>query len=181
MSQLRPVWLLIIAAAASLAGFLATVVMASAGLSSPVLPMHSAITLSAVGLIVLGLGIVVFRDQRLVQQSQQQRGRQPRRRRSSRKLHPLQAVRVVAAGQACAYAGALIAGWHGGVTLDLAPAAGMSTPNVSSSLVMMIGGLLWVIIGFVVESLCRLPPDQGDQYEEGDFDEEDGTEPNVAF
>jgi len=182
VSQLRPIWLLIIAAGAGLTGFLATVLMASAGISSPVLPMYSAITLGAVGLIVLCLGIVVWRDQRMIQQSQQhKRDRKPRRRRSSRKLHPLQAVRVVAAGQACAYAGALIAGWHGGVILDLAPAAGMSTPNVASSLVMMIGGLLWVIIGFVVESLCRLPPDQGDEYQEHDFDEEDGTEPNAAF
>lgn len=183
MSQLRAVWLLIIAAGAGLAGFLATVIMASAGYSSPVLPMYSAITLSAVGLMVLCLGIVVWRDQRLVQQSaQDRRRRQPHRRpRSPRKLHPLQAVRVVAAGQACAYAGALIAGWHAGVILDLAPAAGMDTPNVASSLVMMIGGLLWVIIGFVVESLCRLPPDQGEGYQEGDFDQEDGTEPNAAF
>lgn len=194
MSQLRPIWLLIILVAASLAGFLATISMAAAGYSSPVLPMSSAITLSAVGLIVLSLGIVVWRDQRAIRQADQQnrdrarrgdrRGRSPSRTGSpgkGRRLHPLQAVRVVAAGQACAYAGALIAGWHAGIILDLAPSAGMSTPNVSSSLVMMIGGLVWVIIGFVVEGLCRLPPDQGESLQDGELDQDDGTEPHAAF
>lgn len=191
MSQLRPIWLLIILVAASLVGFLATLSMAAAGYSSPVLPMSSAITLTAVGLIVLSLGIVVWRDQRHIQQANQQNN-QDRDRRGGRRnhtgspgqgrrLHPLQAVRVVAAGQACAYAGALIAGWHAGIILDLAPAAGMNTPNVSSSLVMMIGGLLWVIIGFVVEALCRLPPDQGENLQDGELDQDDGTEPHAAF
>lgn len=190
MSQLRPIWLLIILAAASLAGFIATLSMAAAGYSSPGLPMSSAITLSAVGLIVLSLGIVVWRDQRHIRQADRQNQQQPGRRGSprrtgseskGRRLHPLQAARVVAAGQACAYAGALIAGWHAGVALHLAPAAGMSTPNVSSSLVMMIGGMLWVIIGFVVEALCRLPPEQGENLQDGDLDQDDGTEPHAAF
>lgn len=195
MSQLRPIWLLIILVAASLAGFLATLSMAAAGYSSPVLPMSSAITLGAVGLIVLSLGIVVWRDQRNIQQADQQNSKDRDRRGGDRdgsrsrtgsagkgrRPHPLQAVRVVAAGQACAYAGALIAGWHAGIILDLAPAAGMSTPNVASSLVMMIGGLLWVIIGFVVESLCRLPPDQGEHVQDGQLDQDDGTEPHAAF
>lgn len=191
MSQLRPLWLLIVLVAATLVGLLATMSMTAAGYSSPALPMSSAITLTAVGLIVLSLGLVVWRDQRHLRRteeesrrhrsrpgldSSQRRSPQPRRR-----LHPLQAVRVVAAGQACAYAGALIAGWHVGIILHLAPAAGVSTPNVASSLVMMIGGLLWVIIGFVVESLCRLPPDEGASLQDGEANREDGTEPHAAF
>ena len=111
--------------------------MASAGLSSPVLPMHSAITLSAVGLIVLGLGIVVFRDQRLVAAvpAGARRAATP----SSLvpgSLHRLQAVRVkllqVRPVQAAGCADRRVA--RRVVTLDLAPAAGMSTPNVSSIL-----------------------------------------------
>lgn len=168
MNRLRPGWLLIISASAALSGFLVTVLMVSRGLGSPVLPASSAVTLAGIGVVVLALGIIVWRDQRRIEEAARQRrnaersgkrassaGRKPRR------LHPLQAVRVVAAGQACAYAGALIAGWHAGVLLHLAPAAGLSAPNASSSLVMIIGGLIWVIIGFVVEQLCRIPPDDG--------------------
>ncbi|GAA1802943.1 DUF3180 domain-containing protein [Nesterenkonia flava] len=186
MNQLRPLWLLIIAASAALAGYLATIGMVSAGQSSPVLPLSSAVTLAAVGLIVLVLGIVVGWDQRRLQsaaresQRQKRSGESPSYSRPRRRLHPLQAARVVAAGQACAYAGALIAGWHGGVLLDLGSAAGLRAPNASSALVMMIGGLIWVIIGFVVESLCRIPPEDGGSLGQRDdttrgFDEEPGT------
>lgn len=179
MTPLRPLWLLVIAASAALAGFLAKAVMTGAGYTSPVLPLSSVITLIAVGLIVLGLGLIVWRDQRHLRRAaqEQRRGKNLGSSRPARRLHPLQAVRVVAAGQACAYAGALIAGWHAGVLLDLAPATGMGAPNVSSALVMVIGGMLWVIIGFVVETLCRIPPQDGETPAE---DPEDGTEEGYA-
>lgn len=171
MSQLRPVWLLLIGTSAALACYLATVLMVRAGYTSPVLPLSSGVTLAAVGLIVLILGLVVWRDQRRLAEKTPARGR---------RMHPLQAARVVAAGQACAYAGALIAGWHAGVLMDLAPAAGAGTPNVTAAIVMVTGGMLWVLIGFIVEQLCRVPPDQGgdtpadDENVEG-FDQEPGT------
>ena len=182
MTQLRPLLLLVISVAAALAGYLATVLMAAAGYSSPVLPLSSAITLGAIGLIVLGLGVVVWRDQRRIQDASDKARREhrPDTSRPARRLHPLQAVRVVAAGQACAYAGSLIAGWHAGVLIDLAPAAGAGTPNVTAALVVVIGGMVWVITGFAVEALCRLPPDRGVGPGQTRFDD-NGTEPHAAL
>lgn len=187
MTQMRPLWLLIIVTSAALAGYLGAVVMGSAGYSSPVLPVSSVITLSAVGLVVLGLGLVVWWDQRRIQDAAEKSRTADRRStpqsqksRPGRRLHPLQAARVVAAGQACAYAGALISGWHTGVLIDLAPLTGVGTPNVTAALAVVIGGLLWVIIGFVVETLCRIPPDKGEGPRETRYNE-DGTEPHAAF
>lgn len=157
MSRLRPLWLLIIAGAAALGGLLVTALMATAGFGSPVLPRTSLITLLGIALIILTLGLLVYRDQRRIAQAAEQGLRAPR---TPRRMHPLQAVRVVAAGQAGAYAGALIAGWHLGVLLDLMPAASLTAPTVISSLMMITGGAIWVIIGFVVELLCRIPPDE---------------------
>ncbi|MDZ5078204.1 DUF3180 domain-containing protein [Nesterenkonia sp. HG001] len=182
MTRLQPMWLLIIAAGSALVGFLATVLMVSNGYGSPVLTPVSLITLGGVGLVVLGLGIVVWVDQRRLESDADQArrdadqarrdadttegpavGGQPQRRgpRPGRRLHPLEAARVVVAAQACGYAGAVIAGWHGGALIDLTPAAGLAAPNASAALLMIIGGLAWVIIGFVVEHLCRLPPNRG--------------------
>ncbi|WP_218220928.1 DUF3180 domain-containing protein [Nesterenkonia sp. Act20] len=157
MSRLRPVWLLIICAAAALGGLFATMLMASAGLGSPVLPRTSLITLLGIAAIILTLGLLVYRDQRQIARAAEQGLRAPR---APRRLHPLQAVRVVAAGQAGAYAGALIAGWHAGVLMDLMPSVSLTAPTVISSLLMITGGAIWVIIGFVVELLCRIPPDE---------------------
>ncbi|HIW98630.1 MAG TPA: DUF3180 domain-containing protein [Candidatus Nesterenkonia stercoripullorum] len=185
MSALRPGWLLLITVTAAIGGFVATSVMAASGIRSPVLPISSVVTLAGVGLIVLGLGLVVHRDQRRGRAADEEAelrrrhprepdentgdypertsdtGRISRQRPKPRRLHPLQAVRVVAAAQACAYAGALIAGWHIGVLMDLAPAVGLGAPNATNALVMIIGGMMWVIIGFVVERLCKIPPDDG--------------------
>ncbi len=213
MSALRPAWLLLITVTAAIGGFVATVVMASSGIRSPVLPSSSVVTLAGVGLIVLGLGILVHLDQRrgrAAEEDAQRRRREspgsgqgtaespdtearqgkPSRRKSApRRLHPLQAVRVAAAAQACAYAGALIAGWHIGVLMDLAPAAGLGAPNATNALVMIIGGMMWVIIGFVVERLCKIPPDDGAESrpsaEEGkrlghDYGDRLGPEPGAA-
>lgn len=190
MSRLRPLWLLLITASAALVGVVVTLLMANAGLNSPVLPMSSIITMIAVGLVVLVLGLLVWRDQRRVASAEQDFLQQRRANgqgpfgqnpgpgqntaqrqnpessssvsRPRHRIHPLQAARVAAAAQACAYAGALITGWHLGVLLHLGPVAGLGAPNAVSSLVMMIGGLFWVIIGFVVENMCALPPDRGE-------------------
>ncbi|GAB3190182.1 DUF3180 domain-containing protein [Nesterenkonia suensis] len=195
MTRLLPMWLLIIAASAALTGFLVTVLMVSNGYGSPVLAPISLITLSGVGLVVLGLGIVVWWDQRRVEKNADQARRdadrtnrsaedgQPPRRgpRPSRRLHPLEAARVVVAAQACGYAGAVIAGWHGGVLMDLGPTAGLAAPNAQAALLMIIGGLVWVVIGFVVEQLCRLPPDRGDDGAERRSPYRDfGQEPGAA-
>ncbi|GAA1141942.1 hypothetical protein GCM10009672_10560 [Nesterenkonia lutea] len=128
--------------------------MVSEGLGSPVLPRTSLITLLGIAAILLTLGLLVWRDQRQIAAAAEKGHR------TSRRLHPLQAVRVVAAGQAGAYAGALIAGWHAGILMDLVPAASLTAPTVNSSLLMITGGVIWVIIGFIVELLCRIPPDE---------------------
>lgn len=191
MTRLRPMWLMIIAGSSALAGLVTTVIMVANGFGSPVLPPASTVTLVGIGCVVLGLGTVVWWDLRRLEKDADDadragRGtsRDARRRRAGRRIHPLEAARVVVAGQACGYAGAVIAGWHAGVLIDLGPAAGMAAPNVNAALLMIIGGLAWVIIGFVVEQLCRLPPDRGDG-EDGsgnawgrsyrDFGEEPGT------
>lgn len=200
MTTLQPMWLMIITAASALVGLVATVLMVTRGFGSPVLAPVSLITLGGIGLVVLGLGMVVWWDQRGLEKDADQalrdggdgqrqnadgpaRGRGPRR---GRRLHPLEAARVVVAAQACGYAGAVIAGWHAGVLIDLGPTAGLAAPNAHAALLMIIGGLAWVIIGFVVEQLCRIPPDRGDdggrpgRRPRRDFGQEPGTAGGAA-
>lgn len=171
MSRLRPVWLLLISAGAVVLGVVAAAAMAGAGYGAPVLPRSALITLIGVGAVILTLGIVVRRDMaRLEAAARRERERQarrdageeePRTPKPVRRISPLFAVRVVAAAQASAYAGSIIFGWHGGILLHLAPQVGLGTANAQTAVFMALGGLGWVVVGFVVEHLCRLPPDDG--------------------
>ena len=74
--------------------------------------------------------------------------------------------------QAGAYAGALIAGWHLGILIDLLPAAGVTSSAVLL-LVMIAAGVLMVIVGWVVEQFCKLPPEDPSAPDAGGHKRED--------
>lgn len=146
MNTIRPLWLLIILGAAGVLGWCATLITAGAGLSAPVLGLPSVITLAAVGLIVLVLGLRVRRDQD---------------RPAGARMDPLAAARTLVLAQAGAYAGSLIAGWHAGVLVHLLGATGPGSRTTNDAWVMVIAGLVLVILGYVVEQFCRIPPEDG--------------------
>ncbi|MGD6980060.1 MULTISPECIES: DUF3180 domain-containing protein [Citricoccus] len=146
MTSIRPLWLLLVFAGTAVVGWLSALVAAGAGLVSPVLAASSAITVAAVAVLVLALGIRVQRD---------------KKRPPAARMNPVASARTLVLAQAGAYAGALIAGWHAGVLVHLVSATGFGTPTVNDALLMIIGGLVLVIVGFVVEQFCRLPPEDG--------------------
>jgi 4-amino-4-deoxy-L-arabinose transferase-like glycosyltransferase len=146
VSGIRPLWLLLILLVAGVLGWLGALLTAGAGLVAPVLVRSSVITLAAVALLVLGLGIRVQRD---------------KKRPPAARMNPLVATRTLALAQAGAYAGVLIAGWHGGVLVHLTAATGFGTATVNDALLMVVGGLVLVIVGYIVEQFCRLPPEDG--------------------
>lgn len=152
MNTIRPLWLLIILGAAGVLGWCATLLTAGAGLTAPVLGLPSVITLAAVGLLVLVLGLRVRRDQD---------------RPAGARMDPLAAARTLVLAQAGAYAGTLIAGWHAGVLIHLLSATGPGSRTTDDAWIMVIAGLVLVILGFVVEQFCRIPPEDGPGGAEG--------------
>ncbi len=146
MTGIRPLWLLLILLVTGGLGWAAALVTAGAGVVAPVLVRSSLITLGAVAVLVLALGIRVHRD---------------KRRPIAARMNPLVATRTLALAQAGAYGGTVIAGWHGGVLVHLAAATGFDTPTVGDALLMVVGGLVLVIVGYIVEQFCRVPPDDG--------------------
>ncbi len=166
MTSIRPLWLLLVFAGTGVVGWLAALLAAGAGLVSPVLAASSAITVAAVAVLVLALGIRVQRD---------------KRRPPAARMNPVAAARTLVLAQAGAYAGALIAGWHAGVLVHLVSATGFGTPTVNDALLMIIGGLVLVIVGFVVEQFCRLPPEDGaDGATHGSGTDADGSQRNAG-
>ncbi|MFC7401486.1 DUF3180 domain-containing protein [Citricoccus sp. GCM10030269] len=161
MNGIRPLWLLLILLSSGVLGWAAAVLAAGAGVVSPVLVPSSVITLAAVALLVLILGIRVQLD---------------KKRPAAARMNPLVATRTLALAQAGAYAGSLIAGWHAGVLVHLTTATGFGTPTVNDALLMVVGGLVLVIVGYIVEQFCRLPPEDGpDGAANGQDQNGDGT------
>ena len=146
MTGIRPIWLLLILLVTGGLGWVAALVAAGAGAVAPVLVRSSLITLGAVAVLVLVLGIRVQRD---------------KKRPVAARMNPLVATRTLALAQAGAYGGTLIAGWHGGVLVHLSAATGFGAPTVVDALLMVVGGLVLVIVGYIVEQFCRVPPDDG--------------------
>lgn len=163
MRTIRVRWLLLIAAAAAVIGWLVTLLTALVGWSTPVLPLSSLFTMAVMAGFTLFLGLRVLR------------WRQGNRR---RQLNLLLAARTLVLAQAGAYAGALLLGWHVGILVDQFPLWAYRSDNSVSitAIALMIGGLIMIIIGLIVERFCRIPPEDTDDVGGGSTKERRGEE-----
>jgi hypothetical protein len=149
MRTLKYSWLGLIVLGGAVIGWLANLLTTRGALPAPVLHPSSLATMGAVVVFTLVLGLRV---------------RRWRNGKRDRELNPVLAARTLVLAQACAYAGALIIGWHAGILVDelslLAYRPGGTV--LLQVLVMMGAGLVMVIVGLVVERFCKLPPEDPD-------------------
>jgi hypothetical protein len=149
MRTVKYSWLGLIVLCGAVIGWLANLLALRASLPVPVLHLSSLATMAAVAVFTLVLGLRV---------------RSWRNGKRDRELNPVLAARTLVLAQACAYAGALIIGWHAGILVDqlqlLAYRPG--GPVLWQVLGMIGAGLVMVVVGLVVERFCKLPPDEPD-------------------
>lgn len=152
MKPLKPWVLGIVVLVVGLIGVSVNALSVRASGPTPVLPISAlgSMAVIAVGTLVLGIRVLRWRTGH-----------------RSRMLDPIFAARTLVLAHACAYAGAMLLGWHGGVIADQVPllATRAGTPVVETALFMMGGGVVMVAIGFIVERFCRIPPEEGDDDE----------------
>lgn len=152
MRTIRPAWLTGVAVAVAVLGLLATELSSRASLALPVLPLSSLATMGliAVVCIVLGLKVRRWRDGK-----------------RDKALDPLLAARTVVLAQACAYAGAVLLGWHGGILLHQLPTVALRAELgvIWQIATLMGGGLAMVAVGIAVERFCKVPPDDNQPQE----------------
>lgn len=146
MRTIRPAWLGATAVVLAVASWIATELTARASMALPVLPLSSLVTMGLIVVVCLFLGFKV------------RRWRDGKR---DRHLDPLLAARTVVLAQACAYAGAVLLGWHAGILFDQLPTISLRADLgvIWHIAIMMAGGLVMVVTGFVVERFCKLPPE----------------------
>jgi hypothetical protein len=148
LRTIRPVWLVVIALAAGAAGWVTIQLTNRASLPTPVLPLSSLLTMGIIVVLTLALGVQVLRW---------------RNGHRNKPLNAILAARTVVLAQACAYAGAVLSGWHLGVLVDQLPTVALRS-NLSViwfALAVVGGGLIMIGVGLVVERFCRIPPEDG--------------------
>ena len=144
MTKLKLRWLFACAGFGAAAGWIALRLLTSAGRYAPVLDYSALYSLGAVCAVVLFLGIRVKRSPQ-----------------GKADFEPIAAARTLVLAQASPYAGAVIAGWHVPAIIMLWAATGM-TPTLTRGLVLAGAGLLMGVIGYIVQQLCKLPPEDTD-------------------
>ncbi|BCT74472.1 hypothetical protein SCMU_03140 [Sinomonas cyclohexanicum] len=152
MKPLKPWALVLVAIVVGLVGVAANSLAMRASAATPVLPISALGSMAVIAVVTLVLGIRVLRW---------------RTGHRTHMLDPIFAARTLVLAHACAYAGAVLLGWHGGVIADQVPflATRAGTPLVETALFMILGGVVMVAIGFIVERFCRIPPEEGDEDE----------------
>lgn len=150
MRTIRPAWLITIAVTLAVLGWVGTELSSRASLALPVLPLSSLATMGLIGVVCIFLGLKV------------RRWRDGKR---DRALDPLLAARTVVLAQACAYAGAVLLGWHGGILLDQLPTVALRAELgvIWQIVALMAGGIAMIAVGIAVERFCKVPPDDGEQ------------------
>ncbi|MCA4135225.1 DUF3180 domain-containing protein [Arthrobacter sp. M4] len=146
MKPTRILVLAVVAVILAAGGWLATLLGTRYGAATPVLPPSGLVTMGVIAALTLILGLRILRW---------------RTAKKKTLLNPLFAVTTLLLAQSCAYAGAVLLGWHAGVILDL-----LRVWNLRNDLdifwlavAMGSGGLVMVIVGLIVERFCRIPPE----------------------
>jgi len=93
--------------------------------------------------------------------------------RATKPLNPIRAMRTLVLAQASALTGALVTGWYAGQVLVLLPDADVPSQRALAFrlAVMAVGGVLMVVAGLVVQSMCRV--DKGDRGDDKRDDKRD--------
>ncbi|MBG6225169.1 hypothetical protein IWX63_001734 [Arthrobacter sp. CAN_A2] len=146
MSTLRFRWLALVGLVAGLAGWLVNWFATRNGYGTPTLPLTSLVTTAVIIAITLVFGRRVLRW---------------RNGKRDRPLDPILATRTLVLAQACAYAGAVSLGWHAGIFVDQVALLSVRSTLAPlwGSVALMVGGIVMIMVGLVVEDFCRLPSD----------------------
>jgi hypothetical protein len=148
MKRTRPTSLIGLGVLGLVVGFLGEFAAASSGLAVFVPPLTLPITLVAVAIIVVAFAVPI---------------RRAVRGRSSRRIDPFQATRIVVLAKACGLSGALLTGAGIGILLfiftrDVLPASNAVLLTALGTA----GAVVLLVAGLVAEYFCTLPPDDKD-------------------
>lgn len=148
MKRTRPTSLIGLGVLGVAIGFLIELAASGMGIAVFVPPLTLPITLVAVAIIIVAFAIPI---------------RRAVRGRSSRRIDPFQAMRIVVFAKACSLSGALLTGAGIGILLYLLTRDVLPASNaVLLSALGTAGAVILLVAGLIAEFFCTLPPDDDD-------------------
>lgn len=151
MKRTRPTSLIGLGVLGLVIGFLGELAAAGMGIAVFVPPVTLPITLVAVAIILVAFAVPIRRSVR---------GR------SSRRIDPFQAMRIVVLAKACSLSGALLTGAGVGILVFLLTRDVLPSSNaILLTALGTAGAVVLLVAGLISEFFCSLPPDTDDEPE----------------
>lgn len=151
MKRTTALTLIIFAMAGGAVGVLLQLGLAQAGRPGINPPLSLAVVLAAIGVIDIALAWPVRRAAKGVRKA---------------RVDPFYATRVVVLAKASSISGALLAGAAAGFVVFLLTRSMPPVGSIGSAIVALIGASVLMVCGLVAETMCRLPPDDGEEKRE---------------
>ena len=142
------VWVLV----SGIAGFGYSTFAVNNGLEVPISGITLALSTALIAVVLLGLAVPIWKYKRTITKALTTSKPLP--------VNPFYAVRVLLLSKAAAITGAMLIGWHAGVLVKQFTAPVVVTDATTPNITALVAAVLLLIVGFVVEQICKLPSDK---------------------
>lgn len=122
------------------------------GLEVPISGITLALSTALIAVVLLGLSVPIWKYKRTITKALTTSKPLP--------VNPFYAVRVLLLSKAAAITGAMFIGWHAGVLVKQFTAPVVVTHATTPNITALVAAVLLLIVGFVVEQICKLPSDK---------------------
>ena len=122
------------------------------GLEVPISGITLALSTALIAVVLLGLAVPIWKYKRTITKALTTSKPLP--------VNPFYAVRVLLLSKAAAITGAMLIGWHAGVLVKQFTAPVVVTDATTPNITALVAAVLLLIVGFVVEQICKLPSDK---------------------
>ena len=142
------VWVLV----SGIVGFGYSTFAVNNGLEVPISGITLALSTALIAVVLLGLAVPIWKYKRSITKALTTSKPLP--------VNPFYAVRVLLLSKAAAITGAMLIGWHAGVLAKQFTAPVVVTDATTPNITALVAAVLLLIVGFVVEQICKLPSDK---------------------
>ena len=152
---MKPISPLIIAAwvlVSGIVGFGYSTFAVNNGLEVPISGITLALSTALIAVVLLGLAVPIWKYKRTITKALTTSKPLP--------VNPFYAVRVLLLSKAAAITGAMLIGWHAGVLVKQFTAPVVVTDATTPNITALVAAVLLLIVGFIVEQVCKLPSDK---------------------